>query len=62
MPTVAFPAWLAAISHVLPTYRAGELSWRLIAGDSPLSGGVAILAAWTVVFLGLAAWRFRRAS
>jgi ABC-2 type transport system permease protein len=62
MPTVAFPSWLAAVSHVLPTYRAGELSWRLIAGDSPLSGGVAILAAWTVAFLGLAAWRFRRAS
>ncbi|WP_203909215.1 ABC transporter permease [Rhizocola hellebori] len=62
MPTVAFPAWLAKVSEVLPTYRAGELSWRLIAGESPFSGGALILAAWTVAFLGLAAWRFRRAS
>jgi ABC-2 type transport system permease protein len=62
MPTVAFPDWLAGVSQVLPTYRAGELSWRLIGGDSPFSGGVAILGAWTVAFLALAAWRFRRAS
>jgi len=62
MPTVAFPDWLAGVSELLPTYRAGELSWRLIGGESPFSGGIAILAAWTCVFLGLAAWRFRRAS
>ncbi|MEV5409934.1 ABC transporter permease [Thermopolyspora sp. NPDC052614] len=62
MPAMVFPDWLESISHALPTYRAGELSWRLLAGDQPFSAGAAVLAAWTVAFVLLAAWRYRRAA
>jgi ABC-2 type transport system permease protein len=62
LPIEAFPGWLASVAHVLPTYRAGELSWQLLAGHSPLTGGAVVLLAWAVAFLGLAAWRFRRAA
>lgn len=62
LPTEVFPDWLASVATVLPTYRAGELSWLLIAGESPVSGGALVLLAWAGAFLGLAAWRFRRAS
>ncbi|GAA5038518.1 ABC-2 type transport system permease protein [Thermocatellispora tengchongensis] len=62
MPAMVFPDWLESISHVLPTYQAGELSWRLLAGDQPVSAGTAILAAWTAAFVALAVWRYRRTA
>jgi ABC-2 type transport system permease protein len=62
LPVESFPHWLSNVANVLPTYRAGQLSWRLLAGSSPLTPGVLVLLAWAVGFLGLAAWRFRRAS
>jgi ABC-2 type transport system permease protein len=62
IPVNVFPGWLAAVAHVLPTYRAGELSWQLIAGRSPFTAGTLVLLAWAAAFLALAGWRFRRAS
>lgn len=62
MPAMVFPGWLRTISEALPTYRAGELSWRLLAEEQPFGTGAAILLAWTVGFVVLAAWRYRRAA
>jgi ABC-2 type transport system permease protein len=61
MPVQAFPRWLAAVAKALPSYRAGELSWRLLQNHQPLGPGVIILAAWTTAFTCLAAWRYLRA-
>jgi ABC-2 type transport system permease protein len=62
LPVTTFPHWLSAVAYGLPTYRAGELSWRLLDGGSPFTPGLLVLLAWALGFLGLAAWRFRRAS
>lgn len=62
MPTAVFPDWLEPISTSLPTYRAGELSWRLLADNQPFGPGATILLVWTVGFAALAAWRYRRAA
>jgi len=62
MPTMVFPDWLQTISRALPTHQAGQLSWRLLAGDQPFGAGAAVLLAWTVAFAVLAAWRYRRAA
>ncbi|OLB74007.1 MAG: hypothetical protein AUI14_24735 [Actinobacteria bacterium 13_2_20CM_2_71_6] len=62
MPVAAFPDWLAKVAQVLPTYRAGELGWAVVGGAHLSGTGIGILAAWTVGFAVLAAWRFRRAS
>jgi ABC-2 type transport system permease protein len=62
MPTIVFPSWMAHIAEALPTYRAGELSWRLLAEQQPFTSGATILLAWTIGFCALAAWRYRRAT
>jgi ABC-2 type transport system permease protein len=62
MPVQTFPGWLAGVAHLLPTYSAGQMSWQLLAGARPLTAGTLVLLAWAIGFLGLAAWRFRRAS
>jgi ABC-2 type transport system permease protein len=62
MPVSVFPGWLRSISKALPTYRAGEPSWRLLAHDQPVGPGVLVLAVWAAAFICLAAWRYRRAS
>jgi ABC-2 type transport system permease protein len=62
MPVQVFPHWLAQVARVLPSYRAGELSWRLLDGQQPFGSGALLFAAWLVVLLGFAGWRFRKAS
>jgi hypothetical protein len=62
MPVQVFPHWLAQVARVLPSYRAGELSWRLLDGQQPFGSGALLFAAWLVVLLGFAGWRFRLAS
>ncbi|MEU6997267.1 ABC transporter permease [Nonomuraea sp. NPDC046570] len=59
MPASVFPGWLETVATSLPTYRAGELSWRLLDGLSPLSWGSLTLLGWSAAFVGLAAWRYR---
>lgn len=62
LPITVFPSWLATVARALPTYRAGEPSWHLLAGESPFTGGAIVLLGWGTAFLALAAWRFRRAG
>jgi ABC-2 type transport system permease protein len=62
MPISVFPHWLARIAEFTPTYRAGQLGWWLLDATTLSGTGIAILVAWTVLFAGLAGWRFRRAS
>src|SRR3954454_16925487 len=62
MPIHTFPHWLARIAEFTPTYRAGQLGWWLLDATTLSGTGLAILAAWTTLFVGLAGWRFRRAS
>jgi ABC-2 type transport system permease protein len=62
MPVSVFPRWLAHIAQVTPTFRAGELGWSVIGATHVTATGLAVLAGWTALFAGLAAWRFRRAS
>jgi ABC-2 type transport system permease protein len=62
MPVSVFPHWLARVAELTPTFRAGELGWSVLGATHVTGTGVAVLAGWAVVFAGLAAWRFRRAS
>ncbi len=58
-PLPILPHTVQMIGHALPTYQLGELGWRTLAGRSPDPRGVAILAAYTLAFAALAAWRYR---
>ena len=62
MPVSLFPHWLVRIAELTPTYRAGELGWAVLGATHVTATGLAVLAGWGVLFAGLAAWRFRRAS
>ncbi len=62
MPAQFFPPWLLHVAQVLPSYRGGQLGWRLVDGLRPLSGGAVVFAAWLVGAAALAGWRFRRGA
>ncbi|WP_283133911.1 ABC transporter permease [Rhizohabitans arisaemae] len=62
MPVTVFPDWLEAVGTTLPTYRAAELSWRLLAGEQPLTWGAVLLLGWAALFGLVAVWRYRRVS
>ncbi|MQA01396.1 MAG: ABC transporter permease [Streptosporangiales bacterium] len=59
VPVQAMPDLLAQLARVVPSY------WLGAAGRAPLGApgfgveGVLVLAAWAVLFGGLAAWRYR---
>lgn len=59
VPLPAFPQWLQDVAKVLPTYRLGNLGWNAAAHRPFDPADVAVLAAYTVVFAALAAWRYR---
>lgn len=62
MPAQTFPGWLAGVAHGMPSYRGGELAWRLLDGQQPFGTGALVFFGWLVALLGLAGWRFRRSS
>jgi len=62
MPLESFPAALRAVGSLLPTHAYGDLSWRIAFGGAPSAGDVAVLAAWLVLFAGLAVVAYRRAG
>ncbi|GAA1379318.1 MULTISPECIES: ABC transporter permease [Catellatospora] len=62
VPVAVMPHVLASIATWLPSNRFAELGWSVVAGQAPPVGGVAILAAWALVFGALAAWAYRRSA
>jgi ABC-2 type transport system permease protein len=59
VPLPAFPQWLRDIAKVLPTYRLANLGWNAVAHRPFDPADAAVLAAYTVAFAALAAWRYR---
>ncbi len=57
-PVESFPSALATIAYVLPGYHFAELGRQIVAGQLPDAIDVAVLAAYTVILGGLAAWRY----
>ncbi|HEY3506650.1 MAG TPA: ABC transporter permease [Actinocatenispora sp.] len=62
MPVQLFPHWLGEVARGLPSYRAAELSWRVLDGHQPFGVGALVFAGWLVALIAFAGWRFRRAS
>ena len=61
-PAAYFPGALRNLAHALPTYRYAELGWRSAAGHPPTLAGLAVLAAWTLLFAAAAAAAYRRST
>ncbi|TMR24242.1 ABC transporter permease [Nonomuraea turkmeniaca] len=61
LPLQAMPEGMRALAEYSPAYQAGSLGWRVLEGQWPSGTGVGLLAAWTLLFAGLAVWRYRRA-
>ena len=62
MPISTMPTVMADVAHGLPTFQMANLAWRSLAGQSPTTESVLVLAAWTVGLVALAGWRYRRDS
>jgi ABC-2 type transport system permease protein len=61
-PTETMNETMRRIAHLLPSYHLADLGWRAVAGQPPIATDGLVLAAYTAVFAGLAAWRYRRAE
>ncbi|MFI6505631.1 ABC transporter permease [Nonomuraea typhae] len=61
VPVSLMPEGMRTLAEFSPAYQAGSLGWGALAGELPTGQSLAVLAAWTLVFSGLAAWRYRRA-
>jgi ABC-2 type transport system permease protein len=63
VPTFLFPQWLQTLTLVVPTRWAVDgldaMTWRGLGFDAALPA-MAVLLGFTVLFGGLAVWRFRR--
>ena len=58
-PLPVFPNWLQDIAKVLPTYRLADLGRAAVTGHALNPADIAFLAAWTLLFGVIAAWRYR---
>jgi ABC-2 type transport system permease protein len=58
-PIDTFPATLAAIAHVLPSYHLADLGWTAIAARAANPEDVLVLTGYTVVIGAIAVWRYR---
>ncbi|WP_157254347.1 hypothetical protein [Nonomuraea typhae] len=61
VPVPLMPEGMRTLAEFSPAYQSGSLGWGALAGDPPAVRSLVVLAAWTLVFSGLAAWRYRRA-
>lgn len=63
MPTFIFPSWLQTVSLFTPTRwpidTFDAMTWRGLGLEALLVPAGAMLA-WTVLFAGIALWKFRR--
>ncbi|HEY6570533.1 MAG TPA: ABC transporter permease [Candidatus Limnocylindrales bacterium] len=57
-PLEAFPAGLATIGRVLPSYHFANLGRSVVAGQLPDPTDIAVIAAWAVGLGVAAAWRY----
>jgi ABC-2 type transport system permease protein len=62
MPISFFPERMQAAGKLLPSYRAADLGWHLIAGQALDLSSVLLLAAWALLFALLAVVLSRRVS
>jgi ABC-2 type transport system permease protein len=62
MPLSILPSGLQTIGKLLPSYRAADLGWRVIAGAPFDFANVAVLAVWGALFALLAIFFSRRIS
>jgi ABC-2 type transport system permease protein len=60
IPAALLPATFARIAPWTPTYHFGRLALAAMGIESASSGDVVALAAWTAVFLAVAAFGWRR--
>ncbi len=54
------PAALSGVSPLVPTRQFGELLWGAVEGRAWQPREVLLLAAWSILFAGLAVWGYRR--
>ncbi|MGR6920584.1 ABC transporter permease [[Actinomadura] parvosata] len=62
LPVESMPEGMRVVAEYSPAYAAGSLGWRALDGLAPSGSSLAVLAAWTALFAGLALWRYRRAA
>ena len=60
LPPEAFPGWLDAVSHALPSRAARDLAVQVTTGYGPSASALPVLLGWTVVFAVLAVLAYRR--
>ena len=60
LPPEAFPAWLDAISKLLPSRAARDLAVQAVTGYPAYGYALLVLLAWTVLFAALAVTAYRR--
>ncbi|MET0788739.1 MAG: ABC transporter permease [Cellulomonas sp.] len=60
LPPEAFPAWLDAISKVLPSRAARDLAVQAVTGAPAYAWAVPVILAWTVLFAAMAVTAYRR--
>ena len=59
VPLKAFPGWMHAVAHALPTYHLGDLGWNIVARRAFDPVDVLVLAGYGAAFAALVAWRYR---
>jgi ABC-2 type transport system permease protein len=59
-PVDNFGSTLRGIAKALPSYRYADLGWQAVQGHFPPALDFAVLAAWTLAFLALGLYAFRR--
>lgn len=62
VPTTQFPAWLADVATVLPSYHVGHIGRAIVADQGVPLDSCAIILVWTVVLGALAAVAWRRGT
>lgn len=60
MPIQSMPSLMQHIAEWLPSYRYGQGAWNMVAGASPDWIGIALLAAYAIVFMVLSSYRIKR--
>jgi ABC-2 type transport system permease protein len=58
-PLDGLPQVVRSISELTPTYQLADLARGALVGEAPTMTGLAVLAVWTMLAGGFAAWRYR---